>query len=125
MYKSEIIETSIKFENKLDVVAMKDVTDCIAVEDLANSGEEVVIYPGDYAILKVENDRSESKEYEVLIVVDREGNKYKTGSESFRRAFLDIFNELHDEDIVWGIKIFGKDSKNYKGKKFLTCTACR
>lgn len=125
MYKSEIIESSMKFENKVDMIAMKDVTDCLMLEELANADEECFISPSDYAIIKVQNDRSESKEYEVLIIVDTDGVKYRTGSESFKRAFLDIFNELHGEDIEWSIKVFGKPSKNYNGKKFLTCAVAR
>ena len=124
MYKSEIIRTSIENMNKVEMKALQDVTDCVMLEGIANSnnGEGDVIYPTDYALLHVVNDKSANKEYDVLIIIDDAGVKYRTGSESFLRAFEDIFNDLKDENTPWGIKVFGKESKNYNGKKFLTCT---
>ena len=123
MYKSEILETSMNLESKLEIVAMKDVTDCILLEQYVNSNDgEVIIAPKDYVKLHVMNDKSESKEYNILIIVTQDGTKYKTGSESFERAFMDIFNELKDETSEWQIKVFGKPSKNYSGKNFLTCS---
>lgn len=122
MYKSEIISTSLKEMTKVELVAMKDVTDCILLERyLEQNGDEVILEVKDYVELHVENDRSESKEYDVLVLIDTGGTKYRTGSDSFKRAFLDIFNELQGET-GWGIKVFGKPSKNYNGKNFLTCS---
>lgn len=122
MYKSEIINTSLENMSKVELVAMKDVTDCILLERfLEDNGEEVIIEVADFVELHVQNDKSESKEYDVLIIVDKNGQKYKTGSDSFKRAFLDIFSELHGES-GWAIKVFGKPSKNYNGKNFLTCS---
>lgn len=122
MYKSEIIETSMNLESKLEVVAMKDVTDCILLEQYVNENNgEVIIEPAHFVKLHVENDKSDSKEYNILIIVTTDGTKYKTGSESFERAFMDIFTELKDEK-GWQIKVFGKPSKNYAGKNFLTCS---
>lgn len=124
MYKSEIIRTSIENMNKIELTALKDVTDCEMLEGVANSneGKGDVIYPVDYAVIHVENDKSSSKEYDVLVIVDASGTKYRTGSASFMKAFEDIFNELKDETTPWGIRVFGKDSKNFNGKKFLTCS---
>lgn len=122
MYKSEIINTSLESMSKVELVAMKDVTDCILLERfLEDNSEEVIIEVADFVELHVQNDKSESKEYDVLIIVDKNGQKYKTGSDSFKRAFLDIFSELHGES-GWAIKVFGKPSKNYNGKNFLTCS---
>ena len=123
MYKSEITETSIKKMNKVELTAYKDVSDCIALEECVNNSEngEFVIEPADYVKLHVENDKSESKEYNILVIIDKSGEKYKTGSEAFERSFMDIFTELNGEK-GWAIKVFGKESKNYKGKKFLTCS---
>ena len=123
MYKSEIVETSMKKMNKVELIAFKDVSDCIALEECVNNSEtgEFIMHPVDYVKLHVHNDKSESKEYDILVIIDSEGNKYKTGSEAFERSFRDIFDELKDEK-GWALKVFGKDSKNYKGKKFLSCS---
>lgn len=122
MYKSEIVDTSLNLANKIELVAMKDVTDCTLLEQFVNENNgEVIIAPKGYVKLHVENDKSDSREYDIFIIVDTDGNKYKTGSESFERAFMDIFNELSSET-GWQIKVFGKPSKNYAGKSFLTCS---
>lgn len=122
MYRSEIVETSMTNMSKVEQIAMKDVGDCILLETYVNENDgEVIIEPKDYALLHVENDRSESKEYDVLILVDSGGTKFKTGSQSFFNAFMDIYNDLKDET-GWSIKVYGKPSKNYNGKNFLTCS---
>ena len=126
MYRSEITETSIVNMSKIDLVAFKNLSDCIPMEQNIENSEDgyFTIKPVDYVKLHVENDQSENREYDVLIIVADNGDKYKTGSEAFERAFMDIFTELQHED-GWLLKIFGKESKNYKGKKFLTCSAVK
>ena len=123
MYKSEIVETSIKEMTPVERVALKDVTNCELLDQVVNANDgSVIIEIADYVKLHVENDKSESKEYTVFILIDKYGNRYKTGSESFERAFVDIYSELKDET-GWGLKVYGKPSKNYQGKLFLTCSA--
>lgn len=122
MYKSEIVSTSLENMTKVELVAFKDVTDCILLEKyLEEHGDETTMVVKDYVELAVENDRSENKNYNVFIIIDENGTKYRTGSESFKRAFLDIYTDLKDET-GWAIKIYGKPSKNYNGKNFLTCS---
>ncbi len=122
MYKSTIVETSMTNMSKVEQIAMKDVSDCILLESYVNDNDgEVIIEPSNYVKLHVENDLSDSKEYEVFILVDVGGTKYKTGSQSFVNAFMDIWDDLKDED-GWAIKVYGKPSKNYNGKSFLTCS---
>ena len=122
-YKSTITKVSGEL-NKIEAVALKNLTDVEGIEVLVNESIDgyAVIHPEKYVVLHVENDRAkENKEYDVLVICDYDGTKYKTGSESFMRSFFDIFDELEDET-GWGLKVFGKESKNYKGKKFLTCS---
>ena len=122
MYKSEIVNTSIENMSKVEMVALKDVTDCVLLERyLEENGDECILEVKDFVELHVENDRAESREYTVLVLIDKDGIKYRTGSESFKRAFMDIFADLKDE-VGWGIKVFGKPSRNYNGKNFLTCS---
>ena len=33
-----------------------------------------------------------------------------------------IYDEMYGEEETWAIKAYKLDSKNYKGKKFLTCS---
>ena len=123
MYKSTIIEASHEI-SKIEGVALKNISDAEGVDTLVNESIDgyAVIHPVKYVMLHVENDRAkENKEYNVLIIIDADGTKYKTGSDSFIRTFMDIFSELGGES-GWGLKVFGRESKNYKGKKFLTCS---
>lgn len=123
MYKSEIIEKSAEI-SKIEAVSLKNLTDAVGLDTLVNESADgyAIITPAKYVVVHVENDKSKNnREYDVLVIVDEYGNKYKTGSESFMRTFMDIFNEL-DGEIGWSIKVFGKDSKNFSGKKFLTCS---
>lgn len=123
MYKSEIISASAEI-GKVEAVALKNLTDAEGLDAVVNNSVDgfVVINPIKYVLLHVQNDKaSNNTEYDVLVIVDKSGNKYKTGSESFMRSFFDIYEELADEE-GWALKVFGKASKNYSGKKFLTCS---
>lgn len=123
MYKSTIIKSSGEI-SKIEAVALKNLADVEGIEVLVNDSVDgyAIIHPVKYVVLHVENDKAkENKEYEVLVICDVDGTKYKTGSESFMRSFFDIYDELEGES-GWGLKVFGKESKNYKGKRFLTCS---
>lgn len=125
MYKATVKESSIEL-NAVEKVRAKNLTDALHIEELVNSadfdGEALpVIEPKAYQIIAVENDKVEPPKYEVLVIEDVNGTRYQTGSNAFKNAFFEIWDELKDEK-GWGIKCFGMDSKNYKGKKFLTCS---
>ena len=56
-------------------------------------------------------------------MVDKAGNKFNTGSNSFITALEEIIDEMADageENIQ--IEVYRKPSKNYKGKDFITCS---
>ena len=74
------------------------------------------------AILKVHNEKSDDKEYLNYVIVDNEGHKFVTGSQSFWSSFINIYEEMKDEDEEWAIKVYRLPSKNYKGKEFITCS---
>lgn len=104
-------------------VKLKDTANAVKLDDATNAGP-VLITPENYAVLAVHNENSENKDYELYVLIDHEGNKYVTGSPSFRDAFMDIWSELKDEAGEWSIEVYKRDSKNYKGKYFLTCSVC-
>ncbi len=58
-----------------------------------------------------------------FVVVDKDGNKYNTGSTSFMTALTDILDELAKAgETDCTIEVYRKESKNYKGKDFITCS---
>ena len=84
----------------------------------------MIISPDFYAVIAVHNEKSEDKDYEKYVVVDRAGNKYVTGSKSFFTALRDIMSDMAAEapDEEYDIEVYRRESANYKGKTFITCS---
>lgn len=104
-----------------DRVAVKDTTNAIALDD-ATKDSPLVIAIDYYVELAVHNEKSEDKDYKKYVVVDKSGNKFVTGSESFFTAMLEIMDEMAESGEDFEIQVYRMPSKNYKGKEFLTCS---
>lgn len=121
MYKAEVKEVFGKELTKKERTMLKDLTDCtvLGVEAEANACD-IIIHPVFYAILSIHNDSLSEPDYEVYVIVDRDGTKYQTGSDSFISSFRDIMDDMQGEDPeTWAIKATLKPSKNRTGKSFL------
>ena len=118
-YSAKIIETS-KELTKKEKVNLKDTTAAIKIDEATKEGA-VIIYPAFYGILEIHNDKATPEDYENYIVVDKGGDKYVTGSQSFWSAFKAIADEMEGEEEEWGVKVYRLPSKNYTGRDFLTC----
>lgn len=115
------IEYASKDLTKKEQVMLKDTSDCLKLDDICENEPALIDY--DYhVILAVHNEKSDNVDYKKYIVVDKNGAKYVTGSESFFTSMLDIVSDMAGDDEGWFIKAYKLDSKNYKGKKFLTCS---
>ena len=117
---------SVKFSSKeltnREKLMVKDTTNASKLDELVVPGEHLVITPDFFVILDVHNDRSDTKDYEQYLIVDKGGSKYYTGSPSFWESFTDISEEMGDEE--YSIDVYKVESKNFKGKHFLTCSIC-
>ena len=103
-------------------VAIKDLTDTVSLGDL-KEGEEIIVHPDFSAVLEIHNEHSENKDYKVFVIVDKDGKRYATSSESLMSSYDNIADEMSDyPDEDYAVKIYTKPSKNYKGKAFLTCS---
>lgn len=120
MYEVTIKESSKELTAK-ERIALKDTSDAVKLDE-ATTAESLVIKPVAYAILNVVNDKADDPEYSQYVVIADDGTKYVTGSESFWNSFINIFEEMKDESEEWAIKVYRLDSKNYKGKQFITCS---
>ena len=118
-YSVSIKETSKKLTAK-ERIAIKDTTSAIKLDE-ATQVESVLIAPEMFAVLSIHNDKSDNPDYENYIVVDKDGRKFVTGSQSFWTSFMDIWTEMENEDEDWSILVYRHPSKNYKGKDFITC----
>lgn len=103
-------------------IRLKDTNNAIGL-DAATVESPLVIAPAYYAVVEVHNEKSEDKDYKKYVIVDKNGNKYATGSESFITAFREIADDMAKEapDEEYEIQVFRKESTNYKGKSFITC----
>lgn len=119
-YKVEINESS-KVLSARERIRLKDTTNAIKLDEALADGD-IIITPVEYAILDIHNEKAEDKDYENYIIVDKSGTKYVTGSRSFWNSFAEIYEEMRDEDEEYSILAYRVESKNYKGKYFLTCS---
>ena len=121
--KVAVVSTDLTVQER---IKFKDTSDAIGI-DIATQGMESLILNIDYyGVLDIHNEKAEgeNKDYKNYVFVTTSGDKYVTGSESLWTAFTDIMDELADEGIeeIPPIRFYRKDSKNYKGKQFLTCS---
>lgn len=125
-YSVKIADAS-KELTKKERVMLKDTGDALKLDDVIQ-GEPIIINPDYWVKLMVHNEKSDNVDYPVYLIVDKNGTKYVTGSEAFWTTFSDIWDEMTDEmtgdgnDEEWQLKCYKLDSKNYKGKQFLTCS---
>lgn len=121
MFKSEVKEVFGKELTKKEKVMLKDLTDCTVLGTEVEASEcDIIIHPAFYAILSVHNDALAEPDYEAYVIVDRDGTKYQTSSDSFISSFRGIISDMEDEDPeTWAVKVTLKPSKNRTGKSFL------
>lgn len=123
-YTVSIRETSKQLSAK-ERIKVKDTTQAISLDDVTQQGD-FILYPDAYVILDVHNEKAKegnSKDYVKYIVIDKEGTAYTTGSESFFTSLKSIMEEMEAEapDEEYSITVYRRESKNYKGKTFITC----
>ena len=123
-FEVKIIETSMELTHK-EKVMLKDISRAIKLDEVCDNENEIQIKPVGYARLSIHNEKSDHLDYEQFLVIDESGKKYITGSDSLWGSFSEIWDEMvndADEKEEWSLIIYKKDSKNYKGKQFLTCS---
>lgn len=119
-YSVEITEASKELTGK-QKIQVKDTTDCIKL-DVATKEAPVTIDVDYYVALLIHNEHSDDKEYKNYIIVDKNGTRYSTGSESFWSTFVGIYEDMSEETEPWQIKVYRMPSKNRPGKDFITCS---
>ena len=119
-YNVKVIECTHELSAR-ERIKMKDTTNAIKIDSAITSDEPIIVTPIDWAILEIDNSKVDGV-YENYIVVDESGQKFVTGSNSFWQAFKAIWDEMSDEGEVYQIEIYKVESKNYTGKKFITCS---
>lgn len=119
-YSAVVKESSRELSAK-ERVMMKDTSDCVMLNDEAEKGA-LLIDPEFWCTVAVHNEKSDNKDYDVYIIVDKNGTKYKTSSENFMNSFEDIMADMLDSTEPFQIKVYVLPSKNRSGQTFLTCS---
>ena len=122
-YKVEIAHST-KDLTVREKIRIKDLSNVIQLDYATQQEGNIVIDFDYYVILKVHNEFSkDDKDYNKYVIVDKSGNKFVTGSESFMTSLEGIVDEMAEAgETDFEIEVYRKDSKNYTGKQFLTCT---
>lgn len=123
-YEASVVETSKEISAK-EKIKIKDLSNAINLDSLTQEQDTPVIINIDYYVkLKIHNEKSKERpDYENVVVVDKDGTKYYTGSFSFMTNLEEIYDEMCDAgETEITIEVYRKPSKNYNGKEFITCS---
>lgn len=119
-YKATVKEASWEMSAR-EKLRYTDFTDVVQLDEVTQAGD-LVIDVDKWVVVMVHNEKSDTVDYQKYVIIDKEGQVYVTGSESFWRAFEEIYEVMSDEnETVYSIKVYRRESKNYKGKDFITC----
>ena len=97
---------------------------------ISDDGVKTALDITGYVECHVHNDKSDTPEYDKLVLIAKNGELYLTGPDDFKSEFIEIFEALTDDfvedgiapqDRVYPILAFKAPSKNIKGKTFLCC----
>lgn len=120
-YSAKLVSATRELSAK-ERVAVKMFIGAEQLDELTQRDENGVLIDIDYvAVVEVYNEKSDNKNYNKYVYVDKDGTMYISGSETLYRTYEEIAEEMEDEEEPWAIKVIRKESTNYKGKDFLTC----
>ena len=122
-YTTTITESSKELSVR-EKIKLKDLTSAIAIDKVVEPEKPLVIAPDFYAYLSIHNEKlpENEQDYKTMVIVDKSGTKYYTGSDSAISSFVDIFDEMIETAEPFEIEFYKKESKNYSGKHFITCS---
>lgn len=105
--------------SKRERIMLKDISNALSLEEAANMKTEIT--PVVWSEIKY---TTEEKTYSVFVVLDKAGEKYKTSSNSFWNTFNEIADEMWsvDDPEEFTIRVNKKESRNYSGKYYITCS---
>lgn len=120
-YSAKLVSATRELSAK-ERVAVKMFIGAEQLDELTQRDENGVLIDIDYvAVVEVYNEKSDNKNYNKYVYVDKGGTMYISGSETLYRTYEEIAEEMEGEQEPWSIKVIRMESTNYKGKDFLTC----
>lgn len=121
-YSAEITNSSMEL-NARGKIYYKDMSNHIRLDTvIADNDNEVIIDVQDFVEVHIHNEKADTTDYDVLVIVS-EDKSYRTGSESFKQAFLDMFYDIRAEtEEPFKIRCYSVPSKNRDKTTFLKCS---
>lgn len=122
-YSVKIIHTSTELSAK-EKVRIKDFSNAAQLDDIIEGDSHFMLDYAYHADMQVHNERSknEKKDYMKRVIIDKAGNAFITGSESFMSAMDDVLDDMADTGEEFQLDCYKVPSKNFAGKSFITCT---
>lgn len=122
-YSVKIITASKELTAK-EKIRIKDFTNALQLDDIIQGDEHFMLDYDYHVVMEVHNEKTknQNKDYKKVVIVDRAGKAYVTGSESFLTAMEDIVSEMSETGEDFALDCYKVDSKNFQGKQFITCT---
>lgn len=122
-YSAKIIKSSKELTAK-ERVMLKDLSNAQPLDSLVKGGDRILLNPDYYVIVAIHNEKARdgSTDYENIVIIDKTGDKYKTGSQSFISTFQDIMSDMEGCEEEWSLSVYAKESRNREGKYFITCS---
>lgn len=120
-YSVKVINSSKQLSKKEELM-YTDLSLCQSFDELVSESSRIVIDVAGYVNLAIHNEKSDNVDYNKIVIIDSEGNRYMTGSETFINSFINIYEVMEDSGEGWKLVVMKKPSQNYKGKTFITCS---
>lgn len=121
-YEVKIVDSSNELTAR-ERISLKNFDEMIPLDESVNDETpKLKIDVLGYVVASVHNENSDNVDYEKYIIIDKAGQRYITGSKPFFSSFKEIWDEMKCENEDWGITVYKRESNNYKGKLFLTCS---
>lgn len=122
-YSVKVITASKELTAK-EKIRIKDFTNALQLDDIIQGNEHFMLDYDYHVVMEVHNEKTknQNKDYRKVVIVDRAGKAYVTGSESFLTAMEDIVSEMSETGEDFALDCYKVDSKNFQGKQFITCT---
>jgi hypothetical protein len=127
-FNSTIVASSKELTTK-EKFALSHESNAIALDKalIDENSEPIIIDVAMWVQRKIHNDnaRMSRPDYEDLILVDKNGLKYSSGSDTLIRNFKDCWEaieQIRKEGDEAMLQVFKKPSRNNVGKCFITCT---
>lgn len=122
-YTAEITNSSRELSAR-DKIYFKDMSNHVRIDtEVENNENNLEIEVADFVEVDIHNDMADTPDYSVLVIIGSDGTTFRTGSESLKQAFLDMFYDMRAEsEEPFKIRCYSVPSKNRDKATFLKCS---